>query len=779
VVETGRTLTCPECGKPYLRGAKFCAHCGTLINSLELDLLDLEGGSLPTGTLIGSYRLVELLGEGGMGRVYVAEHIKLGRRVALKKLRHELISNPTAVARFFAEARAVNRISHENIVEITDLLEQPGGDNCIIMELLKGEDLAQRLRRLQTLPLRRALGIAAQTASALAAVHAAGMIHRDLKPDNIFLSDRNGTPDFVKVLDFGVAKLADVNQGRGFSTHTTAAGQIVGTPEYMSPEQARGERVDFRTDIYALGIILYEMVTGVLPFDGKSFGELLMMHMSSPVVLPEHVPGLSTEIQRARDRLILDLLAKRAADRPASMAEVATRLRALLDEMELPRPSRARTAPAVAPDARGAAGTPGVAGTAGVAGVEAVAKLALVKRVTPQIAIEVSAQRSGPRIEVRTPSGLDGAIESPLIAPAAEPQPQPPPAVTESARLRLAKASVARLAKSSSDSQPPSVLAAAARGVLDAMQAEPAAAPKRTAPAATAARTTRDVPDAMLARAMSSLPAAMPAHAPSAAMPAPATPSLPAASPSEAKPMASPPDAKPVPAMTSSPEATPVHAASSPGTPASSSEVRARVTRPWSDVTPTRATPFESVAPPRAARSWRAAAFAAAIGAAIAATIVMMAGGSAPAVAPASAPVVQQDIKLKFVSAPEGATVRRLGTGDPLGVTPFTASLPRSDEPVTFELSKPGFATVTQVVVLATDDALAIALTPLADAPPSAAAVPIVTPATPHAPAASPDRPRQAAPAGSPARAAPPGPARRPPPADRALERNATLDAFQ
>jgi serine/threonine-protein kinase len=178
VGEPGRTPTCPECRKPYVRGGKFCAHCGTLLSNLELDLLDLDGSDcLAAGTLIGTYRLVELLGEGGMGRVYVAEHVKLGRRVAIKKLRRELVSNPSVVARFFAEARAVNRISHENIVEITDLIEEPGGDNYIVMELLKGEDLGARLRRLQRLPLARAFEIAAQTAGALAAVHAAGMTH--------------------------------------------------------------------------------------------------------------------------------------------------------------------------------------------------------------------------------------------------------------------------------------------------------------------------------------------------------------------------------------------------------------------------------------------------------------------------------------------------------------------------------------------------------------------------------------------------------------------------
>ncbi|MDB4958628.1 MAG: serine/threonine protein kinase, partial [Myxococcales bacterium] len=185
---------------------KYCAHCGTLLTGIEgLDASE----PLPAGTLIGSYRILDLLGEGGMGRIYVAEHVKLGRRVAIKMLRAELVSNSVAVARFFAEARAVNRISHENIVEITDFLEQPGGDNCIVMELLKGEDLSQRLLRKQTMPLSRVLDIAAQTASALAAVHQAGIIHRDLKPDNIFLIERGGSSDVVKLLDFGVAKLSD------------------------------------------------------------------------------------------------------------------------------------------------------------------------------------------------------------------------------------------------------------------------------------------------------------------------------------------------------------------------------------------------------------------------------------------------------------------------------------------------------------------------------------------------------------------------------------------
>ncbi len=666
--ETGRALTCPECCKPYLRDAKFCAACGTLINSLELDLLDPDGEWLPTGTLIGSYRLVELLGEGGMGRVYVAEHIKLGRRVAIKRLRRELISNPIAVARFFAEARAVNRISHENIVEITDLIEQPGGDNCIVMELLKGEDLAHRLRRLKTLPLPRALGIAAQTASALAAVHDAGMIHRDLKPDNIFLLDRGGSPDFVKVLDFGVAKLSDVHPGGGVAMHTTAVGQIVGTPEYMSPEQGRGERVDFRTDLYALGVILYEMVTGRLPFEGTSFGELLMMHISSQVVPPAPTPGLAPEIQRARDELILALLAKQRADRPASMAEVATRLRALLDGMELPRPARLRTA-----EPRASTGS------------EAVGKLALVKRPTPQAAVELVVQRPGTRIEVRRPSSPGGTLDVPLLPPAAERAAQSPVVV-----------------------DPPG-----------------ADTPRAAASAGARATPSRDLPETQASDAVDR------------------GSSVEQAAPSDLR-------------ATLDVE---------PAVPVALPEAASRSTRVR-----------------RRARPWRTLARAGAIGIALAAAVVVVvvvrrAAGPAE-VAPRSS---YAEVKLRFVSAPPGATVRQRGVREPLGVTPFTWRARRGEDAMTFELSKPGFAPVTEVVIPVADDAIAVVLVPLSAAPATAGGAPAAPPPPPadlapeSVPIVTPPRPpgRTDRPRGVP-------PARRPPApsADRSLDRDATLDVF-
>ena len=316
---------------------QLCTQCAAVL--VDMSACSACGhantGEHAPGTILGSYRVLDLIGAGGMGHVYIAEHIKLGRRVALKMLRPQYCSNPMAVTRFFAEARAVNRISHENIVEVTDFIENPGGANYYIMELLKGEDLGQLLIALGIVPLLRAVDIATQVASVLVAVHAAKIVHRDLKPDNIFLVERANRPDFVKLLDFGVAKLADPD-GVGVQLGTTAVGMVVGTPEYMSPEQAAGETVDHRTDLYALGVILYEMVTGVVPFRGKSFGELVVKHMTVPPRRPNAVTNLPHVVPPALEELILELLAKDREQRPASMADVETRLREIHDDLAPP-----------------------------------------------------------------------------------------------------------------------------------------------------------------------------------------------------------------------------------------------------------------------------------------------------------------------------------------------------------------------------------------------------------------------------------------------------------
>jgi serine/threonine-protein kinase len=283
------------------------------------------------GQVLGSYRIIEVLGEGGMGRVYLAEHTKIGRQVALKMLHSHLSRSPEVVRRFFDEARAVNRILHEHIVEITDFIENDGGDNYFIMEYLRGAPLSYVVDDEGRLSLARSLGIGVQVASALAAVHASNIVHRDLKPENIFITERGGQKDYVKLLDFGIAKLMG-NNGEGLNLQRTEAGVIMGTPDYMSPEQASAKSIDHRTDIYSLGVILYELCTGVLPFVAEDFGDLVVMHKTVAPTPPSKVPGLLQEIPPPLDELILHCLAKKPEDRPATVKEVEERLRAIADE---------------------------------------------------------------------------------------------------------------------------------------------------------------------------------------------------------------------------------------------------------------------------------------------------------------------------------------------------------------------------------------------------------------------------------------------------------------
>jgi serine/threonine protein kinase len=314
-------VACPGCGVPSAQPLT-CDHCGA---ALRRSLVH------EPGTVLGSYRLIDVIGEGGMGVVYVAEHMRLGRHVAIKTLRSEFATNPTAVHRFFSEARAVNRIRHEHIVEITDFVEEPGGDNYYIMELLQGTTLANLIDEagIIPIPLERSAAIMLQIATALEAVHAAGIIHRDLKPDNVFLIERAGTDDYVKLLDFGVAKLADPPEQ--MQLHKTAAGQIIGTPEYMSPEQASAKPVSAQSDVYSFGVMLYEVISGQRPLIGKSFGELVVKHLTVEPVPLRKLKELPHAVPAELDDLVLACLAKDPADRPPGMSVVADRLFAIAE----------------------------------------------------------------------------------------------------------------------------------------------------------------------------------------------------------------------------------------------------------------------------------------------------------------------------------------------------------------------------------------------------------------------------------------------------------------
>ncbi len=247
--------------------------------------------------------------------VYLAEHPVIGRKVALKVIHKELAGNREIVTRFFNEARAVNQIGNEHIVEIHDLGQTPEGDYFFVMEYLHGHTLAEVLQRDVVIDVRRALHISAQIASALGAAHACAIIHRDLKPDNVMLVPRLGDPNFVKVLDFGLAKMF-VDQG----VQLTAKGVVLGTPQFMSPEACESKKgIDHRADIYSLGVLLFQMVTGELPFDGVTMGEVLVKQVTQAPPAPR---GINAAIPPSVEQIILRCLAKTPDARFGSMEEL-------------------------------------------------------------------------------------------------------------------------------------------------------------------------------------------------------------------------------------------------------------------------------------------------------------------------------------------------------------------------------------------------------------------------------------------------------------------------
>ena len=273
------------------------------------------------GSTIGNYEVLQKIGEGAMGVVFLARHPTIGKRVALKVIHPELAEDEDVVARFFNEARAVTQIGHQHIVDVQDFGQTPSGESFLVMELLEGSTLSGVLKQSGPLPIARAVHIAVQLADGLQAAHARGIVHRDLKPDNIFLIRRGQDDDFVKILDFGLAKLT----GPGAIAHKTKTGVLVGTPHYMAPEAAEEpKKADHRIDVYALGCIVFEMLTGRVPFPGDGFGEVLVRHLREPPPLPSR---LRPEMPPWLEKLILHALAKKQAFRLGSMQAFADALR--------------------------------------------------------------------------------------------------------------------------------------------------------------------------------------------------------------------------------------------------------------------------------------------------------------------------------------------------------------------------------------------------------------------------------------------------------------------
>src|SRR5260221_8060578 len=266
------------------------------------------------GRTAGSWRIVRLLGKGGMGAVYLARHPGIGAEVAVKFLHPRLAGDRNHVERFFNEARSVNLIGHENIVKTLDFSVTQDGRYYCVMELLHGQPLSSLLQA--PVPLAVAGPILLQCCRALQAAHERQIVHRDLKPDNVFLISQMGKKNFVKLVDFGIAKLVDA-QGVGM----TEAGALIGTPEYMSPEQAAGRssEVGRRSDVYSLGVVMYQLATGRVPLHGPSTAETLVMHMQEKPAAPRTLEPLLPE---AYEKIILKALEKKKEDRWQSMGEL-------------------------------------------------------------------------------------------------------------------------------------------------------------------------------------------------------------------------------------------------------------------------------------------------------------------------------------------------------------------------------------------------------------------------------------------------------------------------
>ncbi len=329
----GRVKVCPLCNRVFGPRVEVCEHDGQRLVRVRRDdttdgapVIDWEGPL--AGDLVGSYRLESMIAEGGMGRIFRATHLTLGRRVAIKFLLPEHAARPDLVQRFFNEARSVNAIQHPHILEIYDFLQErsPDGRNLVymVMEHLEGEDVRVRLAREGRLPAGAVVHIGAQVAEALAAAHSGGILHRDLKPDNIFLCRQ--PLDFVKLLDFGAAKAFGDRPGADL----TRPGVAIGTPEYMAPEQIRNRQLDGRVDAYALGIVLYELLTGEVPFSAAKTAAVLAMHSRRE---PPRMSERGVDVPVQLESVILRCLAKDPGDRYPNLEAVGQALRAAVTPM--------------------------------------------------------------------------------------------------------------------------------------------------------------------------------------------------------------------------------------------------------------------------------------------------------------------------------------------------------------------------------------------------------------------------------------------------------------
>jgi len=326
--------TCPQCGRKYTEGEAFCPYDGArLRDAAPAAAAPTPEDPLVGKTLDGRYALDRVLGRGGMGTVYSGRLVALEKPVAIKVLRDVEDDDDQAMGRFEREARTAGSLGEEHIVDIFDFGRSGDGLAYLVMELLDGRDLGDLLARYRMLPIERAVPIIMQCCQALGAAHAAGIVHRDLKPENIFLIERGQNRDFVKIVDFGLAKITETETTGEPGRKLTKTGMIFGTPQYMSPEQCTGKPTDHRADIYALGIIMYEMLAGRVPFDGENFMGILNQHLMDPPPPIREIAGAN--VPPALEMVVYRCLDKKAGQRPASMRDVADEILAALRESGL------------------------------------------------------------------------------------------------------------------------------------------------------------------------------------------------------------------------------------------------------------------------------------------------------------------------------------------------------------------------------------------------------------------------------------------------------------
>jgi tRNA A-37 threonylcarbamoyl transferase component Bud32 len=330
-------LHCPTCGRVFAADAKTCPDDGTTLRADATIAVPSLRDRLAGRVLDEKYRLDERLGEGGMGTVYRATHLLIERPVAVKVLHPRFVEDEAAQERFRREARAAGRLQHTNAVTVTDFGRTADGFVYIVMELLEGRNLREVLAFESPLESRRAVALMLQVAAAVEAAHESGVIHRDLKPANIFIVQPKNAPPVVKVLDFGIAKLAADTFDDSEQHALTQTGVMIGTPRYMSPEQCDGAHLTPASDVYSLGIILYEMLTGKTPFTGPSPLAVALQHSSKP---PQPPTELVAHIPLELERVVLHALEKKPSNRPPDAGAFRLELHAAAARAGVAAPSQ-------------------------------------------------------------------------------------------------------------------------------------------------------------------------------------------------------------------------------------------------------------------------------------------------------------------------------------------------------------------------------------------------------------------------------------------------------